>query len=187
MAKIRDSITQFVRKFPVVTLTTIIISTAVAAEKIQGTGAAERNNASGSSSSSDLARGANASLGAKSVEEIVGMSVENSDNGKTVGEVDALVTDRNDRQLHAVIAVDQFMDLIGGKKIVVPIDDLQLKDDKLQISATEKELKKRPEYSEEGFFNVSETNRPISDFARMEAGVANQKRKSGSADQNMKR
>ncbi len=123
----------------------------------------ERNK----STSTQAAAGQTQSLEKKTVDEINGMEVINADDGKVIGKVAELVTDKDKRQLHAVIAVDQLMDLIGGKKVVVPIGDLNLKDEKLQISATEKDLKNRPEYQEGEFYGVSETERPLSDFAEI--------------------
>ena len=111
----------------------------------------------------------NNGLGNKTADEISGMEVINTDNGEQIGSVQEVVSDKNTRDLCAVIAVDQVMDLIGGKKVVVPLSELELKDDKLQISATEKALKNRAEYDESAFYQIKETDRPVSEFARMEA------------------
>lgn len=104
----------------------------------------------------------------KTADEIIGMEVQQSEDEKKIGEVENIVKDISDDSLKAVIAVDQILGLIGGKKVVVSVDELELNNEKLLINTTEESLKQQAEYNEASYTPVDQTDRPISEFAAME-------------------
>jgi sporulation protein YlmC with PRC-barrel domain len=104
----------------------------------------------------------------KTADEIIGMEVLQAQDEKKIGKVKNIVKDNSDNSLQAVIAVDQILGLIGGKKVTVPVDDLKLKNDKLLVDMPQEVLKQRAEYKEENYTPINQKDRPISEFAAME-------------------
>jgi uncharacterized protein YrrD len=85
----------------------------------------------------------------KTADELMGMEVVQASGENKVGEIDNIVRDGTDNSLQAVIAVDQNFGLLGEKKVVVAVNELELQDDRLVIDISEEPLKQRPEYEEE--------------------------------------
>lgn len=115
--------------------------------------------------SPDVVTQQNTSIWNKSADELTGMDIFNSSSEKNVGEIDSIVSNTGLTKLYAVIAVDQFLDMIGGKKVVIPVDELKLMDDKIEVSATEEQLKKWPEYSEKQYYQLTLKDRPLKDIS----------------------
>lgn len=109
-------------------------------------------------------------LYSKTADEIIGMDVIGQEGNK-VGTIDTLVVDKTANQVEAVLAVDQFLGLVGGKKITIPLAGLQLEGDKLKVPMTKEELKQRPEYNKDYYSEITQTDRPISEFAAFEKGT----------------
>ncbi len=100
----------------------------------------------------------------KTPKEIIGMDVVDVD-GEAVGTVDNLVMDKAISTVSAVIAVDQIMGLVGGKKIVIPLDTLHIRGEALEIALNKDQVKTSPEYVEEYYVPIPEKDeRPISDY-----------------------
>ncbi|MGH8556105.1 MAG: PRC-barrel domain-containing protein [Methylococcales bacterium] len=111
-------------------------------------------------------------LYSKTPDEVVGMDVVDVE-GETVGTVDDLVVDKAQSTVSAVVAVDRIFGLIGGKKIVIPLDSLQLRGQDLEVSFNKDQLKTSPEYIKEYYIPIPEKDqRPIIDFlASSDTGI----------------
>jgi putative membrane protein len=85
-----------------------------------------------------------------SIEEVLGSSVVNA-SGDEVAEIEDLVIDQNQTH-YAVLSVGGFLG-IGEKKVVIPLDQLQLGEDQtyLMSGETEEQLEQMPEYQEDQF------------------------------------
>ncbi|MCI0654660.1 MAG: PRC-barrel domain-containing protein [Methylococcaceae bacterium] len=100
----------------------------------------------------------------KMPDEVVGLNVVDVE-GEIVGTVDNLVVDTAKSQISAVVAVDKILGLVGGKKIVIPLDAFQLRGDNLKVAFNKDQLKTSPEYIEENYVPIPEKDqRPIIDF-----------------------
>lgn len=101
----------------------------------------------------------------KMPEEVIGLKVVDVD-GQLVGKVDDLVINKDDASnVGAVVAMDQILGLIGGRKVVVPLDVLQLQNGELHIAISKNELKTSPDYNEDFYMPIPEKDqKPISDF-----------------------
>lgn len=106
-------------------------------------------------------------LYAKTPSELDGLGIIGA-NGQDLGKVARVVRDRVDNSIYAVISSGGFLGY-GGREVAVPLDDLQLSDDKLQISATEEDLKAKPEYAAEQYVDLQPPDRPISEFSAFES------------------
>ncbi|QBQ55493.1 PRC-barrel domain-containing protein [Nitrosococcus wardiae] len=104
----------------------------------------------------------------KTADEIIGMEVIGTQD-EQIGEVDNLVQNRDTNNVEAVIATGQILGM-GGKKVTVPLNELQLQEDKLKTALTQEQLEQRPEYKEEAvrYSEITQKDRPISDFAAFE-------------------
>ncbi len=104
-------------------------------------------SAAGRASDTEAAR----SQSAINPEQYLHKDVVNT-NGENVGQVDTLVTYDRTGSIEAVIDVGGFMG-IGAKKIVVPLDQLQLKADKVVLNAslTKDQLKQGTPYNRSEF------------------------------------
>ncbi|KAI5913061.1 PRC-barrel domain-containing protein [Azoarcus sp. PA01] len=91
-----------------------------------------------------------------------------SQTGKEIGSVKEVVRSRDERNIQVVISAGGVMGM-GDKEVAVPLDQLSYRDGKLHVSATEDELKARPEYESEQYVELEPTDRPISEFSAFEA------------------
>ena len=87
--------------------------------------------------------------------------------GEEIGSVKEVVRSRDERNIQVVISAGGVLGM-GDKKVAVPLDQLTVQDGKLHISATEDELKAKPEYQSEKFVELEPTDRPISEFSAFE-------------------
>jgi putative membrane protein len=85
-----------------------------------------------------------------SIEEVLGSSVVNS-AGEEIAEIEEIVLDEN-QEYYAILSVGGFLG-IGDKKVAVPLDQLQLSEDKvyLMTAETEEQLEQMPEYDEDQY------------------------------------
>jgi putative membrane protein len=85
-----------------------------------------------------------------SIENVLGAEVVNA-KGEDVAEIEDVVMDQSGKQ-YAVLSVGGFLG-IGEKKVAVPLDELQLGEDKayLMTAETEDQLKQMPEYDEDQY------------------------------------
>jgi sporulation protein YlmC with PRC-barrel domain len=105
----------------------------------------------------------------KAPRDIIGMDVVDVD-GETVGTVDDLVMDKAISTVSVVIAVDRILGLVGGKRVVIPLDTLQVRGDALQIALNKDQVRTSPEYVEEYYVPIPEQDeRPISDYLASDA------------------
>ncbi|MGC1955595.1 MAG: PRC-barrel domain-containing protein [Gammaproteobacteria bacterium] len=113
--------------------------------------------------------GSQSSLYHMNADEIIGKTVVTSD-GTELGEVDTLAKKPSEGdQVYAVVSAGGVLG-IGGEKVVIDLKDLTLVDDQLQTSSiqSEEQLKQQPQFNEEEYVQVEETDRPISEFAGFE-------------------
>jgi sporulation protein YlmC with PRC-barrel domain len=99
-------------------------------------------------------------------EQLTGKAVIDS-QGDSIGEVEELVIGGPASTVHAVISVGGLLG-VGDTEVAVPLDDLQLQDDKLVIFESKDQLKNRPEYKEENYVQIEQTEQPLADFAQFE-------------------
>ncbi len=96
-----------------------------------------------------------------SVDDLDDRKVVNSSDDE-IGDIDAIVRNKQDNSLNAVIDVGGFLGM-GGKKVVVPLNELQMHgEDKLlapQSASTQDQLKAMPEYDEDRYTEVSDDMR----------------------------
>jgi len=71
-------------------------------------------------------------LYSKRIQEITGKEVANV-NGDTLGEIEQVVRGTDDDRLYVVISVGGFLG-IGDKQVALPVDDLQLSEDRLVLT-----------------------------------------------------
>jgi sporulation protein YlmC with PRC-barrel domain len=102
-------------------------------------------------------------LGGQSIQRLMGKSVVNNE-GKTVGDIEDFVVESEasatGKQItYAVIGVGGFLGL-GEKKVAIPVSDLQISDDKVQLSSnmTEDQLKQMPEYDRTKYRSLAGRN-----------------------------
>ncbi|HEX5796367.1 MAG TPA: PRC-barrel domain-containing protein, partial [Geminicoccaceae bacterium] len=90
-------------------------------------------------------------LAAMPASDVIGADVVNAE-GETVADIVDLVKRTGEDQLYAVLSVGGFLG-IGDKKVVVPINDLDVTQDGqiVMANASEDELKNMPQYEEEGY------------------------------------
>lgn len=107
-----------------------------------------------------------AELYSKRPNDLLQKEVRNS-NEETVGKVSAIVSSRQDGQIHVVISSGGFFG-IGASEYVVPLHGLSMNDEKLYLrSATGKDLL-RKEYLKDGYVMIKPKDRPISEFSAFE-------------------
>lgn len=87
-------------------------------------------------------------------------------SGEKVGTIKTVVADPDGERVHAVISSGGFLG-IGARELIVSFDDLQIADDKLQVSMPKEVLQQRPEYVPEEYVEL-EPDRPISEFSAFE-------------------
>lgn len=89
-------------------------------------------------------------------------------DGKTIGKISNVVSDRENGDIYAVISTGGFLGLIGGTKHVIPLAELRLEQQKLHVGLTLEELSAHEEYREESYLVVQPDNRPITEFSAFE-------------------
>jgi hypothetical protein len=100
-------------------------------------------------------------------DELKNMEVVNP-LGEKVGKVDSIIRSREGgTEIQAVISSGGVLG-IGASEVAVPIDSLELSEDKLQISATQEELEARENYEPGAYVEVEPTDQPISEFSAFE-------------------
>ncbi|MGC1951608.1 MAG: PRC-barrel domain-containing protein [Gammaproteobacteria bacterium] len=100
-------------------------------------------------------------------EQLTGKAVIDS-QGDGIGEVEELVIGGPGNTVHAVISVGGLLG-VGDTEVAVPLDDLQLQDDKLVIFESKDQLKNRPEYKEGNYTQIEQKDRPLAEFAKFES------------------
>lgn len=110
--------------------------------------------------------------------EIIGMKIVGA-RDKQIGEVVNLVLNRQTKKVEAVIATGQILGL-GGKQVIMPLNELLLEGDVLRAASTEEELKQRPVYTEDAtrYSEVTHQDRPVGEFAAFEAEPKGEQEKS---------
>jgi PRC-barrel domain len=78
-----------------------------------------------------------------------------------VAEIVDLVKRQGQEDLYAVLSVGGFLG-IGDKKVVVPVDELDVRQDGeiVMANASEDQLKQMPEYEEQGFESTAQIDQP---------------------------
>ena len=102
--------------------------------------------------------------------------------GDEIGSVKAVVHSRQEKDIQAVISAGGFLG-VGDKEITIPLDRLQFVDGKLRVSASEEELKARPEYQPEQYVELEPADQPISEFSAFELEESSRKAAPRSQDQ----
>ncbi len=102
--------------------------------------------------------------------------------GDKIGSVKAVVHSRQEKDIQAVISAGGFLG-VGDKEITIPLDRLQFVDGKLRVSASEEELKARPEYQPEQYVELEPADQPISEFSAFELEESSRKAAPRSQDQ----
>lgn len=113
--------------------------------------------------------GSESQLHNMNADEIIGKTVVTAD-GTELGEVDTLAKDiTGGDTVYAVVTAGGVLG-VGGEKVVIDLKDLTLEDDQLQTSSiqSEEQLKQQPQYNEEQYVKIEQTDRPISEFSRFE-------------------
>ncbi len=91
--------------------------------------------------------------------QLVGKSVYNA-AGDRIGEVDDVVVSKAGAQTAAVIGVGGFLG-IGEKKVALPVNQLQVQDNKIvALGLSEDSAKRLPEYRKDDW-NKAEAERPV--------------------------
>jgi hypothetical protein len=90
-------------------------------------------------------------LAAMPASDVIGADVVNAE-GQTVADIVDLVKKTGEEDLYAVLSVGGFLG-IGDKKVVVPINDLDVTQDGqiVMANASEDQLKNMPTFEEEGY------------------------------------
>ncbi|MBI5462595.1 MAG: PRC-barrel domain-containing protein [Gammaproteobacteria bacterium] len=111
-------------------------------------------------------------LYSKTPEELGNLDIVGA-NGQDLGKVSRVVRGRTDEAIYAVISWGGILGY-GGHEVAVLLDELQLNGDKLQIGATEEDLKAKPEYQPDQYVELQPPDRPISEFSAFESGTPKQ-------------
>ena len=87
---------------------------------------------------------------AVSLEEVLGADVVSA-AGEDIAEIEDVVLDQTG-EYHAILSVGGFLG-IGGKRVAVPLDQLQLGENEayMMTAETEEQLEQMPEYDEEQY------------------------------------
>lgn len=88
--------------------------------------------------------------------------------GHAVGTLKDIVAERDGGKVCVVLSVGGIMGM-GARDVVVPVDQLQLHGDKLQLMVSDGNLDSRPAYRRHLFREVQPEDRPISEFSAFEA------------------
>lgn len=83
-----------------------------------------------------------------------------SPDGTNLGEISDIVQSKDDRSLHAVIAVGGMLG-VSQNRVAYPLEDLQLRDDEIVtlVQLTEEDLDQRTAYNADDYESVSDTQR----------------------------
>jgi sporulation protein YlmC with PRC-barrel domain len=97
-------------------------------------------------------------------EELIGKSVYSS-AGDRVGEIDEIVVNRSNRATGAVVGVGGFVG-IGEKKVVVPLDRMQMQGDRIVAPGLTKDgVTAMNAYQSDSYYRY-EPNRTLGDLVR---------------------
>ncbi|SEG50240.1 PRC-barrel domain-containing protein [Marinobacterium lutimaris] len=88
-------------------------------------------------------------------------------SGKTLGELNSVVSDRISGRIYVVISSGGFLGF-GESRHTVPLDDLRLREGDLHLAMTESELQMSKQYTDDRYTRVSPDDRPISQFSAFE-------------------
>jgi hypothetical protein len=88
--------------------------------------------------------------------------------GKDIGGVHSVVHGRDKQDIQVIVSSGGRLG-IGDKKVAVSLDELQLVDDKLHLSATKDELEARGEYVADQYVELEPKDQPISEFSAFES------------------
>lgn len=87
--------------------------------------------------------------------------------GENIGSVRSVVRSRDQENIQLVVSSGGFLG-VGGKETTIPLDQVNLAGDKIQLSSTKAELEGQPEYQPEQYVELEPADQPISDFAAFE-------------------
>ena len=94
--------------------------------------------------------------------ELVGQEVVGP-RGEEIGEITDLVFNKQDRRVYAVVQTNALLGL-GGEAVVLPVDQLQVKQNQVRTNKTDQELAQAPDYRP-GQYQPIKLNIPIGEFA----------------------
>jgi len=120
--------------------------------------------ATGSSGAYSSTQSASSSLYSLTPQELRRMDVVDA-SGEDIGNVSSVVRSRDQENIQLVISSGF---LGSGKTVAVPLDEVSLMGDKIQLNASRADLEGRPEYQQEQFVELQPADQPISDFAAFE-------------------
>lgn len=89
-------------------------------------------------------------------QEIVGR------RGEEIGEITDLVFNKQDRRVYAVVQTNAFLGL-GGEAVVLPIDQLQIKQERVRTNKTDQELARAPDFRR-GQYQPIKLDIPLGEF-----------------------
>lgn len=87
-------------------------------------------------------------------------------SGTKVGTVKSVVAGQDRASAHVVVSSGGFLG-IGDNEIIVPLEEMRILDDKLQVNETKESLQAREEYKP-GVYIELQPDRPISEFSAFE-------------------
>jgi hypothetical protein len=99
-------------------------------------------------------------------DDLIDKEVRNS-NEESVGKVSAVVSSRQDGQVHVVISSGGFLG-IGATEYVVPLRGLSINEDQLYLRSASGMDVVQKEYLKEGYVMIQPEDRPISEFSAFE-------------------
>ena len=87
--------------------------------------------------------------------------------GKTIGNIEDVVRSREDGFIYAVISSGGILG-IGAQEVPVPLEELQVRGDKLRIATTRDTMLHWPAYQEDQYVELEPSDKPISEFSAFE-------------------
>lgn len=131
-----------------------------------GWAAGEADSATGSQA--QTTQGASSTLYSMTPQQLRRMEVVDA-TGEEIGNVRSVVQSSTEQEkIHVVISSGGFLG-VGGKEVAVPLDEVTLMGDKLQLGSSKAELEAQPEYQSEQYVELQPADQPISDFAAFES------------------
>jgi len=107
---------------------------------------------------------ASSSLYSLTPQELRRMDVVDA-SGEDIGNVSSVVRSRDQENIQLVISSGF---LGSGKTVAVPLNEVSLMGDKIQLNASRADLEARPEFQQDQFVELQPSDQPISDFAAFE-------------------
>jgi hypothetical protein len=101
------------------------------------------------------AAAAESPLAAMPASDLIGTDVKNQE-GETVADIVDLVKEQGSEEIYAVLSVGGFLG-IGDKRVMVPLDELQVdqEGEVIMANASEDQLRDMPEFNQEGFESMA--------------------------------